>query len=59
MQKLALLALLLPAGTAWGQAPAPPLPDSVATYLASSLRLFQTYALNSKSLDWLHLRQQP
>jgi C-terminal processing protease CtpA/Prc len=30
----------------------------VATYLASSLRLFETYALNSKTVDWPQLRQQ-
>ena len=58
MQKLGLLALLLSAGTAWGQAPAASLPDSVNTYLISSLRLFQTYALNSKTVDWPQLRQQ-
>lgn len=58
MQKLGLLALLLTAGTTWGQVPAAALPDSVDTYLASSLRLFQTYALNSKTVDWVQLRQQ-
>ncbi len=55
---LGLFGLLLAAGPARGQAPAAPLPDSVATYLASSLRLFQTYALNSKAMDWPQLRQQ-
>jgi C-terminal processing protease CtpA/Prc len=58
MQKIALLSLGLTAGTAWGQAPAATLPDSVATYLASSLYLFQTYALNSKTVDWVRIRQQ-
>jgi carboxyl-terminal processing protease len=58
MQKLGLLVLWLTAGTAWGQAPAAPLPGSVNTYLASSLRLFQTYALNSQTVDWPQLRQQ-
>jgi hypothetical protein len=58
MKKLGLLGLLLTTASAWGQAPAAPLPDSVATYLATSLRLFETYALNSKSLDWPQLRQQ-
>lgn len=58
MKKLGLLSLMLASGTAWGQAPATPLPDSVSTYLDTSLRLFQTYALNSKMLDWPQLRQQ-
>lgn len=58
MQKLGLLALWLTAGTAWGQAPAASRPDSVNTYLTSSLRLFETYALNSKTVDWPQLRQQ-
>lgn len=58
MMKSGLLGLLLASGTAWGQTPAAPLPDSVDTYLASSLRLFQTYALNSQTIDWPQLRQQ-
>ena len=58
MMKVGLFGLLLTAGTTWGQAPAAPLPDSVNTYLAASLRLFQTYALNSKTIDWPQLRQQ-
>jgi carboxyl-terminal processing protease len=58
MKNLGLLAFLLTTAPAWGQAPAAPLPDSVATYLATSLRLFETYALNSKRLDWPQLRQQ-
>ncbi|MGI4736089.1 MAG: S41 family peptidase [Janthinobacterium lividum] len=58
MMKVGLLGLLLTSDTAWGQAPAAPLPDSVDTYLATSLRLFQTYALNSKTIDWPQLRQQ-
>lgn len=58
MMKPGLLGLLLSSSTTWGQAPAAPLPDSVSTYLASSLHLFQTYALNSKTIDWLQVRQQ-
>ena len=58
MIKIGLLGLLLTAGTAWGQAPTAPLPDSVNTYLATTLRLFQTYALNSKTINWPQLRQQ-
>jgi hypothetical protein len=58
MFKLALLSLLLMAGTARGQAPAAPLPDSVQSYLDTSLRLFQTYSLNSRNVDWPRLRQQ-
>jgi carboxyl-terminal processing protease len=58
MKKLALLGCWLTVGTARGQVPATPLPDSVATYLSSSLHLFETYALNRKSVDWPHLRQQ-
>jgi carboxyl-terminal processing protease len=58
MKKLALLGLLLTTAPAWGQASAPLLPDSVATYLTTSLRLFETYALNRKTVDWPQLRQQ-
>lgn len=58
MKKVSLLSLVLPVSSAWGQAPAAPLPDSVDTYLAASLRLFQAYALNSKTVDWTRLRQQ-
>jgi hypothetical protein len=38
--------------------PATSLPDSIGAYLDESLRLFQTYALNSQMLDWSQLRQQ-
>lgn len=58
MKNLSLLGFVLLAAPAWGQTPVAPLPDSVATYLATSLRLFETYALNSKSLNWPLLRQQ-
>lgn len=58
MNKPALLGFLLTTAPAWGQAPVPPLPDSVATYLATSLRLLETYALNRNFVDWPQLRQQ-
>ena len=58
MKNFGLLGFLLTSAPAWGQAPTTPLPDSVATYLATSLRLFETYALHSQSLDWPQLRQQ-
>jgi carboxyl-terminal processing protease len=58
MKKLGILSLLLASNTAWGQVAAPPLPDSVSAYLDKSLCLFQTYALNSQTLNWSLLRQQ-
>jgi carboxyl-terminal processing protease len=58
MKNLGFVSLVLVSSTAWGQAPATPLPDSVSTYLDKSLRLFQTYALNSQTVNWSQLRQQ-